>query len=292
MRCTRRAATLVAMATLLGGAALALPPSYERETLVEAIDTWDAGCSGSPRGPTWADMAKAWRLGMWIGDSILDPNDGWQAGPVRVNGNLVDSDFTDLNKVLWGRDHTLDRTDDADATMVTTHGGNAGSDGRWVGIMRVDESGAGDCGSCQIDMDFGDLDLEFLHLSSCFSMDAEDWHPNWSSSFRGVHQILGFHGIMYIRGSLIEPYYEMARDGFDTAIGWAWIDNLYDRRDDDNGNPKDQCPVVRGAGYGESDAYYRLVNERYDNVFTDPVNPSYHIVWYLEGCDPSGKEPL
>ena len=50
---------------------------------------------------------------------------------------------------------------------------------------------------------------------------------------------------------------------------------LYDPRLDDNGNPKDQCPVARGVGVGpESDCWSRLMNEHYDDVFTDPLNPS------------------
>jgi hypothetical protein len=150
-------------------------------------------------------------------------------------------------------------------------------------------------------MEFGDLDLEFLHLSSCYSMDQNDW-TDWASSFKGVHQIDGFHGVMYIYSDAawLARYSDFADDSFYTAMSVAWLENLYRDTcyfDEDSGQlkRKDQCSVAHAVGVGSNpvaDCWNRLFQERYNNVFTDPVFPAYHCVTYIKGCDPSGQGAL
>lgn len=263
-----------------------------KEAVVRAISKWNAGCDGGQRD-SWDDMARAWY------DEITD-DDGspwghgskaWTRDGFYHNGDIVDSDFTDPDVVSWGRDYLADRADECDVMMVALHGGNA-SDNRWTGRVRVNESGDGNCDTYQGHIVLGEAgsDLEFLHLSSCFSMDQEDWWPNWSSTFKGVHQIDGFHGIMWISGWRCDDYEDFADDAFDVSIAEAWYDNLYDT-DIGDGN-WDQCPVARGAGTSQANLWSRMDNEEYDNVFSDPTNPTWHGVIYIAGCDPKGKLAL
>jgi hypothetical protein len=216
-------------------------------------------------------------------------NKAWLADGFYKDGNIVDSDFTDTSIVGWGRDTWNDRIDDVDVAMIGLHGYNANSDNRWLGGVRVDEAGTGNCWAAQVHMELGDADAEFLHLSSCVSMDQEDWHPEWSSSFKGLHQINGFHGIMYIfcSGSYPKMYRDFGDDAFYMPIALAWLDNMYDIR---SGANNDQCPVSRGVGVGgsgQSNCWSRMYNERYTNTFSDPTNPTWHGVIYASPCKPS-----
>jgi len=293
---------------------LAGPPAEnEREAMVRVITNWNMGCSGASRGP-WRNMTQAWY------DEIVNgappptghggaswyPDGFYHQQWLTFDGNLiktnyiVDSDFTDKDLVAWGRDHEHDKPDEVDAFMLGMHGTSAGATGSWSGTMLLDEPGGGDCGAFQGQMEFGDQDLEFLHLSSCASMDEGDWHPDWSSSFKGLHQADGFHGIMYIYSGAdwSNRYRDFADDSFSMPISLAWIDNLYRytcsviAQDPIILERKDQCPVARGAGYGQADAVNRMLTEQYDNVLDDPVNPTWHHVFYIAGCDPDGGGPL
>ncbi|HPM23441.1 MAG TPA: DUF6345 domain-containing protein [Phycisphaerae bacterium] len=287
--------------------AFTVPPLGEREALVRVVSRWDGNCEGSHRS-SWDDMVVAWYNDItnplpppwghgdrfWWRDGFY--HGSWSGGA----GYIRDSDFTDVNVVSWGRDHWNDRPDDVDACMVAFHG-SSGSDGAWCGQMFSDEPGDGNCWTWQGHMEFGDIDLDFLHLSSCVSMDATDWHPNWSRSFKGVHQINGFEGVMYIYSSWPFRYRDFADDAFDCPIALAWLDNLYVYRcfgDDDDPTPqrRDQVPVSRGAGIGpngQSNCWARMYAERYNDVWpTDPVNPTWHGVIYLIGSQAKGRPPL
>ena len=145
------------------------------EAKMYAITTWDAGCNGGARA-AWDDMADAWY------DEITDSGfsffgwclwghcgDAYSRDGRRVNGNIVNSMFADVSRVTWGNDTS--HLDEADAALIATHGADSAS--RWQGTMRVNEAGGGDCSVRNDEMEIGDSDLEFLHLSSCNSMDAD-----------------------------------------------------------------------------------------------------------------------
>jgi hypothetical protein len=212
----------------------------------------------------------------------------WWKDAFRHNGTIVDSDFTDASLVSWGNDSADERADEADALMVAMHGSNC-TGNSWCGVVRVDEAGSGSCYAWQDDIEWGDYDMEFAHLSSCYSMDEEDWWPNWSSSFGGVHQIDGFHGLMWIGTSLIVDYEDFADDAFSIDIAESWLDNMYHYH---ISGSDDQCPVARGVGYGSSSLWARMGGEQYDNVYSDPVGAGTHGVIYISGCNPSGMPAL
>ncbi|MGD8395168.1 MAG: DUF6345 domain-containing protein [Candidatus Eiseniibacteriota bacterium] len=256
------------------------------------ITVWNAQCSGGTRY-WWDNMVIEWY------DAITDGSYIFGHGPQaygrrgsKINGAIVDSDFTDASVVSWGNDAAYGRPDAADAYMIGLHGIDYSVNGRWLARVRVDESGSGNCNSYQRHMQFGDFDLEFLHLSSCFSMDSQDWWSEWNGSFDGAHQIDGFHGIMWIGSGRVGDYRDFADDAFWTSISSAWLDNMYDNN---ASNGYDQCPVARNVGSNSADSSIRMSFERYNLVFSDPPGlgtPRNHRVRYIQGCDPKGKGAL
>jgi len=226
------------------------------EAKIYGVTVWNGGCSGSTRN-SWDDMVDAWYDVM--GDS------SWYHKKFKlVNGNIINSKFACATKVSWGRDSSF--LDDADAAMLFWHGSEDGDVYR--GKMRVDESGSGDCRLREDEMDLGDSDLEFLALSSCQSLDDNQW-KQWWKSFKGLHQLDGFHGLMWISSGRVSDYRNFAEDAFDGPIADAWLDNLYDTNiGDDN---VDQCPVAYGVGNGRTDLWDRMDHERYDNRKSDPT---------------------
>ncbi len=285
----------LALLGCLGAVLMAGPPSSlaEREVVVRNINNWNATCAGSTR--CWSTMTSQWYNE--ITNDVFFPFghsvQAWYRDGNYVDGNIVDSDFTDSDKVSWGRDNWNDRPDEVDAAMIALHGSRASGNGRWVGRVRVNEAGNGNCNSWQGHMDFGDWDNEFLHISSCNSMQKAEWHPHWSQSFKGVHQINAFHGIMWIFcNGYPSRYRDFADDSFYIPIALAWLDNMYDRR---SGANNDQCPVSRGVGVGgsgQANCWARMYNERYNNVLSDPTSPTWHGVIYYTPCDPNVGSPL
>ncbi len=296
-----------AAATAFGGS-IGNPPIGEREALARVVTTWNSptGCGGSTR--CWDNQVGAWyaELTNPFPAPLGHGGSAWVQDGFYVDGNIVDSQFTDQGIVTWGRDHNNDNLDDVDVAMVGLHGGSASSNGSWVGSVRVDEAGTGNCGTWQGHMLFGNEDLDFLHIDSCNSMDQTDW-LTWSSSFAGIHSITAFHGVMFIycSDSWADRYRDFADDSFSIAIGNAWIDNLYRYRcvlvDPDDGPPtlqrQDQCPVIRSVGVGpdgEADVIVRMQFERYNFEFGDPQpeDISYHGLMWIGGCDPIAGNPL
>ena len=102
-------------------------------------------------------------------------------------------------------------------------------DHRWLGYVKFDEVGHRQLLRCTRDTcELGDGDLEFLHLSSCFSMDREDWWNEWNSSFDGLHQVDGFHGIMWIDADYTRRTTGVSRTtAFWMSIADSWLDHLY-----------------------------------------------------------------
>lgn len=262
-----------------------------KEARIRVVTTWNAGCSGSTVDE-WDNMGEAWYDEI-TDDAIVPFGHGsahYRRSGTQVNGNIVDSDFVDPDNQTWGNDDAV--VDASDALWVGMHGGNDSDDHRWRGAVRVDESGSGNCGTYQGHIELGDTDLEFLTLSSCYSMDYEDWWSEWNSSFDGLHQIAGFHGIMYIGRDLRGNYREFADDAFRISIADSWVDNLYDRN---ISGSDDQCPVARVVGTSQDDCRDRLNNEQYDDLMSDPPglgSTRSHRARYISGCDPAGKEVL
>ena len=262
------------------------------EAKMRVITTWNAGCSGATRS-SWDNMVDGWYDEI-TNDLFIPIGHGpyaWARSGRQGNGTIVDSDFADCGTYAWGND--CNRTDSADALMVGLHGGNSSGNHQWYGKVRIDEAGTGNCYAWQGHMEFGDLDLEFLHLSSCVSIDREDWWPEWSSSFDGLHQVDGFHGIMWIYSGYVSRYRDFADDSFWMSIADAWLDDLYVNNANDS---YDQCPVARNVGINSSDTLVRMCYERYNNVFAaDPPGlgtSRSHRARYIRGCDPKGGDPL
>src|SRR5262245_12398437 len=91
------------------------------------------------------------------------------------DGHAIDtanrSVFTDPDLVAGGVDST--NLDDADIAIACMHGSDQGANG-WSGAFRTPWNGATSCSARRQEMSLGEVDLEELFLSSCFSMDKDD----------------------------------------------------------------------------------------------------------------------
>lgn len=293
MNIRKRGAVALGTLFLAAGSAMAL------EAKMYAVTTWNAGCGGSTRD-SWDNMVKAWYDDVTnTGTSILGwcisghCSDAFSKDGSLVNGNMVNSLFADATRVSWGND--TPNLDDGDAVMIGVHGADV-SNG-WSGSMRVDEAGSGDCSIRTAEMEIGDSDLEFLHLSSCNSMDDNQW-SNWEKSMGRAHQVDGFHGLMWIGSGLVSDYEDFGDDAFGGSISDSWLDNLYYNNAFGTNNADDQCPVALAVGANATDALNRLHNERYDNVYSDPPHSGLTgsgTIWattYIAGCNPQGEDTI
>lgn len=256
------------------------PPDSERGAIVRVVSQWNSSCDASNR-EDWDNMVDNWY------DDLTEDHGGssWWRDGFYHNGNIVDSDFVDCDRRDWGNDCGSDRADEPDALLVGLHGAQ-GTGNRWNASVRVDEPGDGNCVSWQGHMWF-DLDLEFLHLSSCHSMNHDVW-PEWGDSFVRLHQTDGFHGVMYVTRFYSHRYEGFADDSFDTSMANAWVDNLYAYR----WRGKNQCPVARGVGNGRENLWDRMDHERYNWVYDDPIGWNWSGYVYPERCDPRGASAL
>lgn len=272
--------------------AASVPGGGEKGAVVFVISKWDSNCSGSKRS-AWDDMVKGWYNDITNTKNRPKGHGGkaWWKDKWRHNGNIVDSNFTDSGVVAWGDDRADDRgADEPDALMVGLHGGESGGSLRWYGLVRVNEAGTGDCYTRQEEIVLGDYDLDFLHLSSCHSMCKDVWWGQWSGTFDGLHQVNGFHGIMWISKSYKKRYKNFSDDAFDISIADSWVDNHYD-------NAfwwweYDHCPVSRGVGLSRADLWDRMENEEYDWVYNDPDDHTWNGVIYMKNCDPKDDPSL
>jgi hypothetical protein len=264
-----------------------------REVMAYVITTWDEDCDGSRRNE-WDNMVSAWYNDIRNDDALPDGHGvgaAWIIAFMNNDGYISDGQFVDPDNQAWGND--VNHADLPDAFMAGLHGGNDGGDHRWYGKVKFDEAGSGNCFAYQGHIELGDGDLEFLHLSSCYSMDREDWWNEWNSSFDGLHQIDGFHGLMWIGEDYRARYRHFSDDSFWISIADSWLDNLYA---EDASNGYDQCPVARNVGTDDDDSLTRMNNERYNAIYwVDPPglgSDRRHRARYIRGCDPQGKEAL
>jgi len=281
---------VVGIAFAAGGVFAALPGSTEKGALTMVITRWDQGCDANNISE-WDDMVRGWYNDITDDDNRPDGHEAkaWLHDGFYRNGSRVDSDFTDPSLVAWGNDDADDKADEPDALMVALHGSEDPIDLRWRGRMRMNEPGDGNCRAYQGSMRFGDTDLEFLHLSSCHSMDEDVWWDEWNTSFAGLHLVTGFHGIMWIDEGYADRYEEFSDDSFDDSIAEEWVESHYDGAFWPG--EYDHCPVSRGVGSSENDLWYRMDHEEYDNVFSDPVANWRGVIW-IEGCDPKSDPAL
>lgn len=278
-----------AVLSLEAGAAGA-PNSSEREALVLVVSKWNAGCDASNRY-AWDNMTDAWYEDITDSRSTPRGHSGraWRRDGFYKNGDIVDSRFTDSSLASWGDDDDTDNLDDVDAVMVGLHGTHDSNDD-WIGAMRVNESGSGDCVADQSDILLGDHDLEFLHLSSCHSMcDLDEGYTNWQDGFAELHQVNGFYGIMYVSLTYNGRYRRFSDDSFDIGIADAWLDNQYSNGFWTSGH--EHCPVSMVAGTSASNASARASNEEYDYVYSDPTAPFTYEFVSVSGCDPKQHNP-
>jgi hypothetical protein len=261
------------------------------EARVYAVTNWNATCGGSPRA-AWDNMAQAWY------DEITD--DGFKifgfcfgghcdhaylGQGVTSNGNVTNSKFADSNVVSWGRDRR--DLDNFEAIMLAWHGSESGNDYR--GSMRVNESGSGDCTLLRSEMRIGNGEADYVHLSSCNSMDSNQW-GGWVSAYDTARQVDGFHGLMWIGNGLISNYEDFAEDAFDGAISSAWVRTHY--VPDISGND-DQCPVAHTVGTSRNDVLTRLANDSYADRYQAPAASSnWWAVRYIRGCNPANESAL
>lgn len=292
-----RRACLWATNVLLLLLALA-PPTAARamEAKVFAIGDFvpsaSGGCGGNDIGH-WPDMVDEWYDEM---DSEGHSKDGQY-----TNGNMTIQRFCDVDTLAGCNDSAF--LDDADAAMIALHGSDSGD--HWAGTMRAPWSGqcALDAGGTADNMFVGDLDLEFIHLSSCFSADDDNLGGIRNAMTDPVdgghaHQWDGFHGIMWIGGRFDDDYEDFADDAHDVAMATAWVTNHYrnnsvDCEDYDPfnwfGTCQDQCPVAYSISSSESSALTRLNHERYNNIYSDPPGHGWYAYMYMEGCNSVGE---
>jgi hypothetical protein len=264
-----------------------------------ALDALEAGMYGTT---DWTTACPANDLSHW--DNMVDQwynridDFGWYSQDYRwVDGSISNRPLCDPDKGSGCSDGVS--LDDKDAVMVFGHGSDLGD--HWGMVMR--NTGCG--GSCWIEhpgatdkscaMYAGDLDAEFVHLSSCNSMDDDNLPETWRA-FRDpidtpvngarLHQMDGFHGYMWIGSSLDSNYREFAEDAFWMSIKSAWLYNHYETNI--NGAYY-QCPVAYAVGANSTDCFTRIGNERYNYIYGDPSSIGYYCYFFYAGCDPEGE---
>ena len=267
-----------------------------REAQLFGATQWPAPCSASTRN-AWDNMGDAWydeitNTGFVIFGICLwgHCDKAYSRDYRKVNGDLNGDYF--MEKLLFanGQDRNNNRLDEADAALIFTHGADVSN--HWRGNMRQKDSN----GDCYINADeelrVGDYDLEFLHLSSCNSLEDNQLgnaikifgYPN---NQRRLHLLTGFHGCMWIGNSFIDDYSDFADDAFDMSIGAAWMQNMY--RTNINGEHT-QCPVAYAIGESSADCLDRLTTEQYDAVKADPSSVGAYCYYYYADCDPACED--
>jgi hypothetical protein len=282
------------------------------EAQMYAINDFAASgnCQGADR--CWTSMIDDWY------DEMDDH--GWYHKDRRAVGafifNLFPLNFTlfdpglfaDPDQEVGGTD--FNTIDEADAAFIATHGFDLG--GHWGGLMRS-QNGDENCfldapEGASGEFYVGDHDLEFLHLSSCNSIDDDNLGNTWRmfedpadspGNGRRLHQLNGFHGIMWINCDWGFRYEDFAADGFAVSIKDAWLSNMYvasvsfDSDNDGVNEQYEQCPVAYSVGTNSFDeCVARLQTEQYDQIQSDPGPINYICAYAFEGCTPLWENPF
>jgi hypothetical protein len=272
-----------AIAALLAGQAGAF--EVKVYAIGDFVPTASGGCGGNDIG-SWPNMVDEWY------DEMGDR--GHTKDGQYTDGTMTIQRFCDPD---WNGSCLDDaHVDDADAAMIALHGSDGGD--HWQGTMRSSWSGECklDAGGTADNMNVGDIDLEFIHLSSCQSADDDNLSGIRNAMTDPVdggyaHQWDGFHGLMWIGGGLFDDYENFAADAHSVSIAYSWVTNHYhdDEMDCDEGPCDDQCPIAYSIQASESGALTRLNNERYNYIYTDPTGNSWYAYMYYAGCDPLGE---
>lgn len=256
------------------------------------VPSGSGGCGGKDISH-WPEMVDEWYDHMAVHGHSKDGQ--------YTNGNMTIQRFCDPDQIAGCIDYQ--RADEADATMIATHGSDSGD--HWAGTMRDSYAGhcALDAGGTADDMHVGDYDLEFMHVSSCFSADDDNLSGIRNAMTDPVdggfaHQWDGFHGIMWIGSSFDNDYEDFAHDAHSTSMANAWVTNHYRNNSVDCewydpwnwlGTCQDQCPVAYSIGSTESDVLTRLLYERYNNIFSDPTGKNWYAWMAYDGCNSVGE---
>ena len=286
------AGAAVAVALVVG--AESIPPAFAMEAKVYAIGDFvppeAGGCGGNDIGH-WPVMVDHWYDHMAVHGHTKDGQ--------YTNGNMTIQRFCDPDWNAGCQDFV--HADDADAVMIATHGADSGD--HWQGLMRWPWSGHCrlDAGGSADDMWLGEIDNEFIHLSSCNSGDDDNVWGIWNMMHDPVdgrsfaHQADVFHGCMWIGNRWDNDYKEFAHDAHAVDMGRSWVNNLYDNRVDCEwydpwnwfGTCQEQCPVAYAVGTSGNNALSRLNSERYNNVWSDITGYGGAAIRYVVGCDPA-----
>jgi len=257
---------------------LSVPFATAMEVKKFAIGAYTDECGGSQRS-SWPNMVDGWY------DEMDD--EGHSKDGNYVDGNMTLQRFCDPD---WNGDCNDDSfVDDADALIIATHGADSGD--HWQGLMRwawnghcrLDGGGDGD------EIWLGDMDAEFVVLSSCQSGDDDNmpglrkmmYDPNDSpGNGRRAHQLQVFHGLMYISNGRRGDYEDFADEAHSDSMSDAWVYNQIDSK---------QCPVAYAISSSESGCLTRLNHERYNYVYGDPPGNSHYCWKAFLDCDPDNE---
>jgi hypothetical protein len=286
---------LQALLTLLLLPAVATPVAA-MEAKVFAIGDFVPASSGGCNGNDvshWPNMVDHWYDEMGSHGHTKDGQ--------YTNGNMTIQRFCDPDWTAGCQDHLY--VDEADAAMIALHGSDSGD--HWAGTMRYPWSGncALDAGGTANDMWVGDYDLEFIHLSSCYSADDDNLSGIREAMYDSndppnhAHQWDGFHGIMWIWSGYDGDYEDFADDAHSIAMSRSWVNNMYDSTVDCAwydpfnwfGTCQEMCPVAYSISSTGSNALTRLNYERYNYVYSDPTSHSGWAWRYIVNCDPVGE---
>ena len=288
-----------ALLTVATAGILAVSPAAANhlEAKMYGIDNWDQDCIQNSLN--WSAQVDRWY-------NEIDDH-GWYHQDGRfVDSGMDRSPFCDPDAASPCNDGW--RMDDGDAVMIFMHGSDSGN--HWRGALRF--NGGDAVNDCWIDApesgtEFGggaefyagDMDMEYLHFSSCNSMDDDNLSNSWRmfrdpidspQNGRRLHQADGFHGFMWIGPGFRADYEDFADDAFTVSIKDSWMDNM--RRNNVGANNDDQCPVALAVGSNRADCFNRIDNERYNNTMSDPSAIGYYCYYYYDGCDPAGETPF
>ena len=282
----RTLATLAGFSLMTG----ALAMEVRVFSISDFVPVAAAGCGGNDM-PQWPVVLDAWYDEMAVYGHTQDGQ--------HTDGNMTIQRFCDPDWITGCQDHQF--LDEADAAMIGTHGLDSGD--HWSGTMRIRLGGqcSLDAGGFAQDMHVGDEDLDFIHLSSCYSADDDNldgiryaMHDLVDSGF--ARQWNGFHGVMWVGLNVANDYKDFADDAHTVSMSSAWVSNnwvsnncqwfdLWNYFD----TCQDQCPVAYAIGPHAIGALTRLNNERYNHIFPPVPGYSAYAIRYYVGCDPVGE---